>query len=173
MIKLKYLLDEEKYWFVGENPTVDAVIMNKNKILLIKRRGETENGKWALPGGFVESQSKKNTVFQKNKETFKTAVVREVKEETSIDLTPYLNKIIFVNAYVGGPNDPRGTNNKWSKNYLYIVNTGDDDIISHAGDDASDSKWVSIEDINKLSLAFDHKKLISDALKRLKILNAF
>jgi len=66
----------EAKWGKGPHYAVDAVVWCRDHLLAI-RRGD--NGKWALPGGFVDS-----------KETFLQAMVREVQEETTLDLWPIL-----------------------------------------------------------------------------------
>jgi 8-oxo-dGTP pyrophosphatase MutT (NUDIX family) len=59
------------------NKRVGAVVIRDNKILLIHR---FKNGSeyWVLPGGGVESE-----------ETVEEGLVREVKEETGLDLQKY------------------------------------------------------------------------------------
>lgn len=174
-IKLKEMLDdywgspEQKYWHPGVNPTVDTVVINNGKILLIKRQGDTENEQWALPGGFVDTSAKKGEPFKMDMETFEEAAMREVKEETEIDLTPYKNKMIKVGRYEKSGRDPRDNDLAWSASTLFVVNTTDDELLATAGDDASDFKWVEIKDIDRLNLAFDHKKLVKDAIKKIKL----
>ena len=57
--------------------SVAAVIKKENKYLLVKQgKGEHHEGLWAFPGGQVESN-----------ETLDCAVKREVKEETSLDVS--------------------------------------------------------------------------------------
>jgi len=52
---------------------VGAVVLNKGKVLLVKRRFEPSAGYWAFPGGHLEPG-----------ETLKEAVLRELLEETSL-----------------------------------------------------------------------------------------
>jgi ADP-ribose pyrophosphatase YjhB (NUDIX family) len=54
---------------------IGAVIINEGKIALIKRGNEPSKGKWTIPGGHVELG-----------ETLEQAVIRETKEETSLDV---------------------------------------------------------------------------------------
>jgi len=54
---------------------VGAVIIHDAKILLEKRKNEPGKGRWSIPGGMVEVG-----------ETIGGAIVREVKEETGLDV---------------------------------------------------------------------------------------
>ena len=53
--------------------TVDAIIEVKGGIVLIQRKNPPHG--WAIPGGFVDYG-----------ETLESAVVREMKEETGLDI---------------------------------------------------------------------------------------
>lgn len=57
--------------------TVDAVVVQSANVLLVRRGASPGKGLLALPGGFVEQ-----------KERIANAVVRELKEETRIDVPP-------------------------------------------------------------------------------------
>lgn len=54
---------------------VGAIIVQDDKILLTKRGSEPGKGKWSVPGGLVELGEK-----------LEKAVIREVKEETNLDV---------------------------------------------------------------------------------------
>lgn len=54
---------------------VGALIMQGDKVLLIRRRYEPGEGKWSIPGGLIELGEKADE-----------AVKREVKEEIGIDV---------------------------------------------------------------------------------------
>ena len=56
-------------------PTTNIIVEHENKILLLKRNTEPYLGKFALPGGFVDYD-----------EQVEVAAVREVKEETGLDI---------------------------------------------------------------------------------------
>ena len=56
-------------------PTVSILVTHNNKILLGKRLAEPGKGKWALPSGYIEFE-----------DDFLTAAIREVKEETGLDI---------------------------------------------------------------------------------------
>ena len=54
---------------------VGAVILDGDRVLLVQRGQEPLKGEWSLPGGAVELG-----------ETLEEALVREVREETSLDV---------------------------------------------------------------------------------------
>ena len=56
--------------------TVDAVVLNRGHVLLVRRKGYPGKGLWALPGGFLNQR-----------ETLKAAMLRELKEETRIKVS--------------------------------------------------------------------------------------
>lgn len=124
--------------------TVDGVIFKNGKILLIKRKNEPFKGKWALPGGFVEYG-----------ERCEDAAVREVKEETGMNAK--IRKLVGV--YSDPDRDPRG-------HTISVVYIMDADGEEKAGDDASDAKWFDISALPEV--AFDHGKIINDAIKLAK-----
>ena len=72
-----------------KNPIIasSAVVKHDDKILLIKRKHAPGIGKWALPGGIVEYG-----------ETVEQAAIREVKEETNIDIT--IEKLLNVYSLI-------------------------------------------------------------------------
>jgi len=54
---------------------VGAVIVEDGKVVIVKRRYEPLAGRWSLPGGALELG-----------ETLETAVAREMREETGLDV---------------------------------------------------------------------------------------
>lgn len=130
-----------------KNPklTVDGVIIDKNRILLIKRKNEPFKGKWSLPGGFVDYG-----------ETVENAVVREILEETN--LSSEVKELIGVYSEPG--RDPRG--HTITIAFLLHIKKGE----VKSGDDATDAKFFELKQLPDLS--FDHEKIIDDAIRRLK-----
>ncbi|HIP62693.1 MAG TPA: NUDIX hydrolase [Archaeoglobus profundus] len=124
--------------------TVDAIIPYQGKIVLIRRRNEPFKGYYALPGGIVEYG-----------ETVEEAVLREVKEETGLDVK--IHKLVGV--YSDPNRDPRG--HFVSICFITIPVGGE----LKAGSDAKDIALFSLDNIPKL--AFDHNKMIEDAKKYL------
>lgn len=130
--------------------TVDAVIICDNdSIVLIKRKNSPYKGFWALPGGFVEYG-----------ERVESAVLREVKEETGLKI-----KLNDISGVYSDPNrDPRG-------HVITICFTAQKTGGKLKADtDARDVECLKLDDVFKLNLAFDHNKILSDALKQLNLI---
>ena len=125
--------------------TVDAVIIcKKNSMVLIKRKKDPYKGLWALPGGFVEYG-----------ETVESAVLREVKEETGLEIE--LQGLVGV--YSDPERDPRG--HTVTICFLAFKVGGE----LKADTDASDVICIPKNEISKLKLAFDHDLILKDAFK--------
>ena len=123
--------------------TVDCVVFNQDSVLLIERGFPPCKGLLALPGGFVEEN-----------ESIESACVRELEEETGLVLPPEELKLVGVYSEPG--RDPRG--HTFTVAYRSEVLGS---IELKAGDDAAKACFVN--DWESRELAFDHKKIISDA----------
>ena len=119
--------------------TVDALIIYRGKIVLIKRRNPPFEGLFALPGGFVEVG-----------ETVESAAVREAKEETGLDI----GLIRLLGVYSDPSRDPRGH----TVSICYLA-TGSGKL--KAGSDAKDIGLFGLSEIPQL--AFDHNRIIENA----------
>ncbi len=126
--------------------TVDTIIIKDSQVVLIKRRNDPYKDSWALPGGFVEYGEK-----------VENAAVREAKEETSLDIN--LEKLVGV--YSDPDRDPRGH----TVTVAYIASIRNGKLESDS--DAKDAKLIEISKLPDEKLAFDHEKIISDALELL------
>lgn len=120
--------------------TTDALVIEDEEILLIKRKKEPFKNNWALPGGFVNYG-----------ERVETCCIRELEEETS--LKGEVDQLVGV--FSDPKRDPRG--HVISCAFLLKNIEGK----AEASDDAKELKWFNINDLPKL--AFDHKEIISSA----------
>jgi 8-oxo-dGTP diphosphatase len=123
--------------------TVDSVIIEDEKVLLIKRKFNPFKGKWALPGGFVDEG-----------ETVEEAVERETMEETGVKV-----KIVkLIGVYSKPERDPRGT-----ISVAFLTKPASKE--ARGGDDAEEARWFELDKLPEM--AFDHKKIIEDARRML------
>ena len=125
--------------------SVDAIIMNNNKILLIKRKNDPYKNYWSLPGGFVDWD-----------ETAEQTVIREVKEETGL----FITKLKLFNVYSNPQRHP-----KQVISIVYDTQVAGELI---AGDDAQQAAWFDLDNLPKV-LGFDHQQIITDFLQRLVV----
>lgn len=122
--------------------TVDIIIIQSGKILLIKRGHPPYEGKWALPGGFMDMN-----------ETPEQAAIRELEEETGVKV----KSLKQFRTYGAIDRDPR--HRTISTVYFAILddNLG---INTKAGDDATEAEWFSLDDLPEL--AFDHGIILEE-----------
>ncbi len=120
---------------------VDVVIPAEQGVVLIRRGSEPFEGQWALLGGFVEVG-----------ETVEQAAAREAEEETGLAV----EIARLVGVYSQPDRDPRGHN--VSVAFLARVLGGQ----MQAATDASE---VESLDPDSVELAFDHARIIEDALR--------
>ena len=126
--------------------TVDIILINDNRILLIKRGNDPFKNIWALPGGFMDMD-----------ETLEHAAIRELEEETSIKA----EKLYQFKTYSTIDRDPR--HRTISTAFYNKSNSNITNLQAIAMDDAIEAIWW---DINNLpGLAFDHDKIISEFIK--------
>jgi len=127
-------------------PTVDVVILMRiaegEGVVLIERANPPYG--WALPGGFVDYG-----------ETCEQAAVREMKEETGLDVM--LTGLLGV--YSDPKRDPR-------QHTMSVVYTGipDNPEALKAGDDAARARVFPLGEWPEL--AFDHAAILDDFLAR-------
>lgn len=131
--------------------TVDVIIFRlldeDLQVLLIKRKFPPFEGKWAIPGGFVNID-----------ESLDAAARRELEEETNV------RDIYLEQLYTFGDveRDPRGR--VITVSYIALVPAHS--LSPRAGDDAAEAKWWSTVDLPPL--AFDHARVLPYALQRLR-----
>jgi 8-oxo-dGTP diphosphatase len=119
---------------------VDVVIPSERGVVLVRRGSDPYEGQWALPGGFVEVG-----------ETVRQAAAREAAEETGLAVE--VSELVGV--YSEPDRDPRGHN----VSVAFLAR-----VLSGQMQAASDAAEVDVMDPNSVELAFDHDRIISDAM---------
>jgi 8-oxo-dGTP diphosphatase len=136
--------------------TVDVVILTMSAgmlhVLLVRRGEDPFEGMWAIPGG-----------FKRPTETLDEAAKRELREETGVDAASLLAQF---GAYGDPGRDPRM--NVVTVAYLAVLR---DVGAIEAGTDAADAGLTPVSDVlnGKLLLAFDHQRIVRDAIERVRV----
>lgn len=107
-------------FYRNSKPCVGALVIDGGKVLLVRRTREPFKGYWDIPGGFLEAG-----------EHPEEGVVREVREETGLEVKPTEILGIFMDKY--------GLTGEDTLNIHYIA-----EVVggkAHAGSDAAELKW--------------------------------
>jgi ADP-ribose pyrophosphatase YjhB (NUDIX family) len=108
---------------------VGAVALDDGRLLLVRRGRGPAAGEWSVPGGRVEAG-----------ESLHTAVVREVLEETGLE--------VVVDRFLGWVERIGSEHHFVILDFAVTVLAGD--LV--AGDDAAEVAWVPAEEIGELRL---------------------
>lgn len=134
--------------------TADVVLLTVRAgavaVLMVQRKNEPFQGRWALPGGFVDPD-----------EDLPDAALRELAEETGIRLTHA--DLTDPSPYGRPGRDPRGRTITIA--YVAVASDLPDPV---AADDAAAAAWRGVTEVlsSPLSIAFDHEQILLDALER-------
>ena len=137
--------------------TVDVLVFSMIdralSILLVERGVEPYRGHWALPGGFVRPE-----------ESLEAAARRELDEETGVSSVPVLRQL---GAYGDPERDPR----------MRVVTVAWTALLASppapaGGTDAAQARHVAVSRVvrGRLPLAFDHRRIVRDAVAELAVL---
>jgi 8-oxo-dGTP diphosphatase len=142
------------YDYPRPSVTVDIILFsfraNDLKVLLIQRKHTPFQGKWALPGGFVDMH-----------EDIHEAARRELAEETNI------TDIYLEQLYTFGQPDRDPRTRVITVSYFALLSADQAASLEIRGQsDAADARWWSIYQLPEL--AFDHDRILSYALQRLR-----
>jgi 8-oxo-dGTP diphosphatase len=123
---------------------VDGVLVEPEGVLLVRRANPPFQGQYALPGGFVDYG-----------ETVEAATVREMREETGLDVA--VERLHGV--YSDPARDPRGH----TVGVVFMVRRLGGTLA--AADDAEDARFFTWDRLPPL--AFDHGRILDDVRRTL------
>jgi 8-oxo-dGTP diphosphatase len=128
---------------------VGAVVLDGDRVLLVKRGHEPLKGQWSLPGGGVETG-----------ETLEAAIAREVREETGLDVE--VGPMVEVLDRIG--RDAAGI----VEHHFVLV-----DFVCRAtggtlrgASDADDAEWVPLDRLTDYGVAAVTVQVIRKAFAR-------
>jgi len=130
-----------------------AIVLDGDRVLLIQRAAEPLKGQWSLPGGRLELG-----------ETIQQTIVREVREETGLDVEP----LQLLGVYDLIDRDPAG---KIRYHYVlvdWICTVAGGQL--KAGDDATNVAWATRGDLPHYALADFTLDAIEKAFTRMESL---
>ena len=122
--------------------TVDVVVLHGDGFVLVKRGKEPFKGCWAIPGGIVEYG-----------ESVEQAALREALEETGLQV----RLLALIGVYSEPGRDPRGH----FVSVAFLAESVGGELKA-----SSDAAEVSVFKEPPPALAFDHARILSDALRK-------
>ena len=162
----KRIEHEGKEYWISRAPAVFGVIFikkeNQVKVLVCKRGPECPDhvGMWCLPCGYLDWD-----------ETGPEAVVREVHEETKLEL-PNFSNIIYNHLFNSNPlfvnTKPSSNNQNVSLGYGLFVEVTDWPDTSFTNDETAEIKLLDINQTDSLDFAFNHNQRIKEFIDHLK-----
>jgi 8-oxo-dGTP diphosphatase len=130
---------------------VSAIILDGDKILLEKRKNSPGKGKWSVPGGLVELG-----------ERIEQAAIREVKEETGLDV--YEPRLVGIVDHISLDESGTVKYHFVIVDYLVTVKSGK----PKAASDADALKWVPFNEVEEYDLTESFRRFFQGNRQRLE-----
>jgi len=127
---------------------VGGVVVHQGRVLLIRRGKQPLYGRWVVPGGTVELG-----------ESLERALVREMREETSLEVEPVELITVFDRIEQEGE---RVLYHYVIVDYLCRLRSGE----ACAGSDALAVAWVGRDELDAYDLPPKAREVVEDAFRR-------
>lgn len=129
--------------------TVDAVVVQSGHVLMVQRKALPGKGLWALPGGHIDRG-----------ESGKTAILRELYEETGLDMSRGAFATCLHKRQVF--DHPARSEKGWVRTEAFVFELQDRGRLEQVkgGSDAAIARWVPLTDITPDTIFEDHFDII-------------
>lgn len=124
---------------------VSSIIEKENKFLLIREAKKQCYGKWNFPSGHVEEN-----------EYITDAAIREVKEETNLDIKLKGLISVYNNMFEG----------TFSISFIFASEIENDSGFKFNEDEILEIKWFSFEDIKEMKKELRDADYIIDSIEK-------
>lgn len=121
-----------------------VIVIEDNKILLVKRANEPKKGDWSLPGGYFSWD-----------ETTEQCAARELREETG-----YIAKNI---KFFTQKSDPNRDDGRQNLDLIFSANVEQRDSKFDREQEIQEVKWFNVNNLPS-NIIFDHPKIIKEYL---------
>ena len=150
----EYLKNYDASRFPSPLVTVDSALFTLHQgelcVLLVERASQPHQGRWGLPGGFIDLKHDGST---------RDTALRKLTEKTGVSPS-WLEEL---QTFSGPDRDPRG----WSLTIGWFALISWVDCAPHI-DSVSEAKWLPVQRLADYALAFDHANIVQIALHRLR-----
>lgn len=129
--------------------TVDAVVVQNGHLLVVRRKNRPGQGLLALPGGHIDPN-----------ETLKQAALRELREETSIDLSDRVLKANIQDQQIFDHPDRSRRARVITTAFLIKLPDEEKLVKVKGGDDAAEAFWMPLSEVRYEDFFEDHAAVI-------------
>jgi len=119
---------------------VGAVVLDGNRVLLVRRGQEPLKGEWSIPGGGLELG-----------ETLEAGVRREVAEETGLEVDVVAVVEVLDKIVVEGQGKPAAGRVRYHYVLVDFLCVSSGGSLRH-GTDATEVRWIAHEELNSHSV---------------------